>query len=154
MKVFEFRRDLQAAPTHELAFVLPNGLRIPAHAHITEVGRTDRQFLDCGGTVRRVSTCTLQAWVADDIEHRLLPGSLVTILGKAATILGTEALDVEVEFENGFISQFPVVSSRILDGVLEFQLGVKHTDCLAKEICLPAESPTQSGCCTPGGGCC
>jgi Family of unknown function (DUF6428) len=149
MKVSEFRDHLTKAPEGELCFILPDGGRIPVHAHITEVGRTDRRFLDCGGTIRSVSSCTLQAWVAEDTEHRLLPGSLITILGKAAPVLETDDLEVEIEYEDGFLSQFPVVEANQAEGLLLFRLGTKHTDCLAKEICLP-----QAGSCCATEGCC
>ena len=155
MKVSEFRRHLQTAASHELHFVLPDGGRIPAHAHITEVGRTDRRFLDCGGTLRSVSSCTLQAWVAEDIEHRLLPVKLEAILGKAEPLLSIDALEVEIEYEDGFLSQFPVLGANTVEGILEFHLGTKHTDCLAKELCVPAGSGDGSeSCCQVGGGCC
>ncbi len=36
--------------------------------------------------------------------------------------------------------------------------GFEHTDCMAKDLCLPDFSlpsiPGQQGCCTPGSGCC
>ena len=38
-----------------------------------------------------------------------------------------------------------------LDTIL-FTLGTKHTDCLAKEICLP--NPQESSSCCSGTGCC
>lgn len=152
MKVSEFRQHLQNAPDHELCFVLPDGGRIPVHAHITEVGRTDRRFLDCGGTTRHIASCTLQTWTADDVDHRLLPGSLVTILNKAAKVLETDDLDVEIEYEDGILSQFPVLSSESDSQTLYFKLGLKHTDCLAKEICLPAAT-TSDACCSTGGCC-
>ena len=153
MTVSEFRRALQSAANHELRFVLPDGGLIPVHAHITEVGRTDRRFLDCGGTLRQTAACTLQAWVAEDVEHRLLPGSLVSILEKAAPILGTDGLDVEIEFEDGLLSQFPVLEVTVQDGAIAFRLGTKHTDCLAKELCLPAGAPDEEACCGSGGCC-
>ncbi len=153
MKVSEFRRHLQATPDHELCFVLPDGGRIPLHAHITEVGRTDRRFLDCGGMLRHVTSCTLQAWVAGDVEHRLAPGALAAILGKAAPVLGTDDLEVEIEYEDGFLSQFPVLAAEVGEGTLQLHLGLKHTDCLAKEVCLPAGAEKGEGCCA-GGGCC
>jgi hypothetical protein len=126
---------------------------VPAHFHITEVGRTDRRFIDCGGQIRQVAACTLQAWVADDFDHRLSPSSLATILEKAAPVLGTDELDVEIEYEDGFLSQFPVLETYTEGNALFFNLGTKHTDCLAKDICLPAAAGRDS-CCTPGGGCC
>src|SRR5262245_20532648 len=147
MNITEFRRHLQAAPTHELCFVLPDGGRIPVHAHITEVGRTDRRFLDCGGTLRQTSNCTLQAWVADDTDHRLTPESLASIISKAAAILETDALDVEIEYEDGLISQFPVIVAETAGRRLIFHLGAKHTDCLAKDVCLPANASSESSCC-------
>lgn len=149
MNVSEFREQLNAAPQHLLRFILPDGGLIPVHAHITEVGRTDRRFIDCGGTVRSVSSCTLQAWVADDVDHRLSPGGLSSILGKAQPVLGTDELDVEIEYEDCVISQFPVLRAEARDGYLNFYLGLKHTDCLAKELCLPggqAEEAAGCGC--------
>jgi hypothetical protein len=153
LKTSEFRQFLRAASQHELRFILPDGKTIAAHAHITEVGHTTRRFLDCGGTLRNVSSCTLQTWVAEDFDHRLLPGSLETILGKADLVLHTDELDVEVEHEHGLLSQFPIVRSDTKDGLLHFYLGTKHTDCLAKEICMPAEE-NEEACCSTGGGCC
>lgn len=146
MKVSEFHATLAAAPQSELRFLLPDGGFIDAHAHITEVGRTDRRFLDCGGTVRTTASCTLQAWVADDVEHRLLPGTLAAILQKAGPILGTDDLDVEIEYEDGLLSQFPVLAATAADGRLIFHLGMKHTDCLAKDICLPAATEDNASC--------
>ena len=146
MKLSDFKASLQSSPTHPLRFVLPDGDVIAAHAHITEVGRIDKTFIDCGGTVRKVSTCSLQAWVADDTDHRLEPGQLAMILDKASPILSGEDLDVEIEYEDCQISQFPVESVAATDGGLEFHLGTKHTDCLAKDVCLPGGSG-ECGCC-------
>ena len=152
MNTAELTALLAAFGEKPVSFVLPDGGRVPAHAHITEVGRIDREFLDCGGVLRRTSFCCLQAWVADDTDHRLSAGKLVTIIGRALEPLGLAALPVEVEYEDGLISQFPVVSVSAGDAVV-LHLGTKHTDCLAKEICLPAPGATE-GCCKPDSGCC
>jgi len=61
-------------------------------------------------------------------------------------------LPVEIEYEDGFISQFPVVSIGAGDAV-DVHLGTKHTDCLAKDVCLPSATPTSERC-SPGSGCC
>jgi hypothetical protein len=151
MKLTEFNAELQKHPEHQLTFILPDGGRIPAHAHITEAGRLDKRFIDCGGTVRHLSWCSLQAWVADDLDHRLAPGKLARVLDLAAPLISGDDLDVEIEYEDGFISQFPVVESGVQDGHLIFQLGVKHTDCLAKETCTPKN--VEAACCS-GPGCC
>jgi len=152
MNTAELTALLAAFGEKPVSFVLPDGGRIPAHAHITEVGRIDREFLDCGGVLRRTSFCCLQAWVADDTDHRLSAGKLVTIIGRALEPLGLAALPVEVECEDGLISQFPVVSVSAGDAVV-LHLGTKHTDCLAKEICLPVPGAAE-GCCKPDSGCC
>jgi hypothetical protein len=149
MNLHAFLISLESHPTLELRFQLPDGGRIPAHAHITEVGRLDRTFLDCGGTQRQHSCCLLQTWIADDIEHRLSAGKLAGILQRAAPILGDQELPVDVEYEDGVTAQFRITASRIEEGTRVFELANKPTDCLAKEICLP----TPSGC-QPGSGCC
>jgi hypothetical protein len=148
MKLSAFKTHLQNHPNHELAFILPDGDRVPAHAHITEAGRVDKHFIDCGGTVRRVSSCSLQAWTAADIEHRLAPGKLAGVLDLAGPLFRGDDLDVEVEYENGLISQFPVIESSADELAIYFHLGSKHTDCLAKETCLPESAGCGSqGCC-------
>lgn len=148
MKTSEFKTHLERHSAHELRFVLPDGDVIPAHAHITEAGRVDKTFIDCGGTIRTISNCTLQAWVADDVEHRLPPGKLAGVLDIAAPIFRDEDLDIEVEYEDCAISQFPVLDVSVSDSTLSFQLGSKHTDCLAKEVCLPKSGGSAgSGCC-------
>ena len=35
-----------------IQLMLPNGSLVPAHFHITEVGRVHKDFIDCGGTIR------------------------------------------------------------------------------------------------------
>ncbi len=156
MKVSEFKRHLEADPAAELRFVLPDADLIPAHAHVTEVGRIDKTFLDCGSTVRRVSTCNLQAWVADDVDHRLRPGKLAGVIGFADELFDGEDLEVEVEYEDCNLSQFPVVGAVSEDGVLTFRLASKHADCLAKDVCLPGGgggSGAEAGECCASGNC-
>lgn len=152
MNLSEFKSHLQRSPQHELRFVLPDGGMIEPHAHITEVGRIEKTFIDCGGTIRRAAHCSLQAWVADDTEHRLEPSRLASIIDKAAPILGEEDLGVEIEYQDGLISQFPVVAAEVFDGALLFHLTTKNTDCLAKDVCMPA-TDGMAQCCS-GSGCC
>lgn len=152
MKTSAFLTHLNTHPEKELRFLLPDGGFIPFHAHITEAGRMDKTFLDCGGTLRRTSACLLQAWVADDTDHRITAGKLAAILDLAAPLLGSDDLDVEVEYQEEWISQFPVLDAAVADGTLTFPLGLKHTDCLAKDLCLPSAKEEES--CCSGGGCC
>lgn len=152
MKTSDFKTHLSVHPEKELRFLLPDGGFVPFHAHITEAGRVDKTFLDCGGTLRRTSTCLLQAWVADDTDHRIPAGKLATILDLAAPLLEPDDLDVEVEYQEEWISQFPVIDAVVSGEALIFQLGLKHTDCLAKDLCLPPARDAES--CCGGGGCC
>jgi hypothetical protein len=145
MKLSEFRAHLVSNPSLELTFHLPDGDRVPAHAHITEAGRVDKSFIDCGGTVRSTATCSLQAWVADDTEHRITPAKLAGILNLAEPLFRGDDLDVEVEYEDCAITQFPVLNASTTESALVFHLGSKHTDCLAKELCTP-QVPGTSGC--------
>lgn len=92
MRVSELSKTLTHAPEASIRFRLPNGDLTPAHAHVTEVARIIKSFIDCGGTFREDSMCRLQTWVANDFDHRLTAGKLLRILEKAASILGDEDL--------------------------------------------------------------
>ncbi len=140
MKLSEFKARLARHPDLNLRFHLPNNQMIPAHAHVTEVARIDKRFVDCGGTLRSDAFCRLQTWVADDTLHRLKAGKLLGILQTAAVILQTEDLDVDIEHEVGFISQFPLDTLDASDGELVLRLGERHTACLAEDRCKPPQS--------------
>src|SRR6476620_7681013 len=93
--------------------MLPDGSFVPAHFHVTEVGRVQKDFIDCGGTVRSSTACVLQVWVADDTDHRLDATKLAGILRLAAPVLKAADLPVEVEYEDGRVSQFPVAAAEV-----------------------------------------
>ncbi len=141
MKLNELQSILARHPSAELRFHLPNGESAPAHSHVTEVARVDKRFIDCGGTLRKEFFCRLQVWSANDAQHRLTAGKLAKIFTKAESVLQTDALDVDVEYEVGFISQFPLERLEVLANTIVFQLGVRHTACLAEDKCgiAPAE---------------
>jgi Family of unknown function (DUF6428) len=150
MKISEFVSLLDLYSEAELQFLMPEG-RIAAHSHVTEVGRIERLFIDCGGKPRRVANCNVQMWEYTDTEHRLTPGRLSGIFDKAAPMFGGDDLPVEIEFEHGVISQYPVKSGAFADGKITFELELKHTACLALELCAPADD--ESSCCGSSGCC-
>ena len=154
MKLNDLKDYLLKSPDHALRFVLPDGGLIEAHAHITEVGRVEKSFIDCGGTVRRTVHCSLQSWVADDVDHRLTPGRLAAIIDLAAPVLQGEDLDVEIEYQDGLISQYPVEGASVSDDSLFFHLTTKNTDCLAKERCGLPTVQDPNAACASGIGCC
>jgi hypothetical protein len=144
MKLSEFKKVLAQSPGKHLRFILPTGTKIPPQAHVTEVARIDKRFIDCGGTFRTESVCRLQTWFSDDTDHRLGTGKLFAILEKSASFLETEELEVDVEYEAPFISQFPILAVEAGADAVLVRLGTAHTACLAEDKCLPPASKAQS----------
>jgi hypothetical protein len=142
MKVAEFRAVLAAHPDAKMHWMLPDRSFVPEHYHITEVGRVQKDFIDCGGTIRSLASCLLQIWVADDTDHRLETTKLAKIMEVAGPVLASDELPVEVEYEAGTISQYPVAGVEVTPAGLLFYLSTKHTACLAPEKC-----GVDGGCC-------
>ena len=162
MNLTDLQARLQARPELNVTITLPDGGHVPAHYHITEVGHVAKRFIDCGGTVRTSETCVLQTYIGSpqDDGHRLTAGKLAHILNLAQPLLSSEELPVEVEYEGGVISQFPLAGVAVTGGNLVLRLGLKHTDCLAKDRCGISEAAgvaEETGrCCAgtvAGGGC-
>jgi len=143
MNVTEFHNLLAAHPGEKMHFMLPDKSFVPAHFHITEVGRVQKDFIDCGGTVRSATTCLLQVWVAHDVDHRLETTKLAKIIEIAQPLLGSDQLPVEIEYEGEAISQYPLGGAESTPSGLLFYLGSKHTACLAPEKC----GVGGTGCC-------
>ena len=137
MQISEFKKTLSKNTCRNIRFILPTGTKAPPHAHVTEVALMEKKFIDCGGTFRTDSLCRLQTWFADDTDHRLTAGKLLAILDKSASFLGADDLEVDVEHEAPFVSQFPIEKVEVDGGALNIRLGVKHTACLAEDRCLP-----------------
>ena len=158
MNLSNFRQALARDPNAALHVMLPDGDFVPAHFHITEIGRVNKHFVDCGGTERESTTCVVQAWVAADTDHRLTAGKLAKIVELAAPILKDDDMPVEIEYEAGVISQYPLGGVEVTPAGLLLMLGSKHTDCLAPDRCgipvlataasvKPKGSCGTSGCC-------
>ena len=160
MTLTELRTALSGDPEQMLRLRLPGGDAVPVSFHITEVGQVTKNFIDCGGTRRTTSVCQLQAWVGPDEDHRVQAGKLLGILGKGSSLFTSEDIPVEIEYEHGLISQYPVTGVTMEDGRLVLSLTNKHTDCLAREICTPlhlvpamfaSAFAKPAPCCGPGG---
>ncbi len=144
--VRDLLRVLDANPAARMHWMLPDGAFVPAHYHITEVGKVRKDFVDCGGTVRSTTSCLLQVWVAHDVDHRLETTKLAAILRIAAPLLSSDELPVEVEYEEGLISQYPLGGAEVTPSGILFHLGTKHTACLAPDRCGVGDG---GGCCEP-----
>ena len=148
MTVSTLRSVLAAAADLPITVIWPDGEPIEAHFHVTEVGRVQRDFVDCGGTVRQMVTCLLQSWVGDDHDHRITGGKLLKAFVHAEPILRGEDLPVEFEYDACNVVQSKVLSAIAEPGRLVIRLGKKQTDCLAKELCVPPRRGTATaGCC-------
>ena len=144
---------LNKADGKNVRFELPTATLLSPHVHVTEVARIDKKFVDCGGTLRTDSSCRLQVHQADDTEHRITAAKFAQILAKGAGVLGSLGLPVEVETEAPYLSVFPVIATRLEDKQIVLSLGIRHTACLAEDVCFPANLQNKSAC-TPGSGCC
>lgn len=150
MTLDSFLAVLSDNPASALHLMLPGGGFVPAHFYVTEVGRVQKDFIDCGGTVRSATACVLQVWVADDTAHRLSTTKLLGVLRLAAPVLKATDLPVEVEYEDGQVSQFPVSAAEVTPSGLLLHLGTKHTACLAPDRC-GVDAAVPSCCASPGG---
>lgn len=138
----------------EVTFVLPNGTHVPPHFHVTEVGKSSKHYVDCGGTVREEEFATFQLWSANDYDHRIRPEKILDIIGVAEETLGLGNLEVEVEYQSDTIGRYGLASQ---NG--HFLLTPTQTDCLAKDKCgIPEEEESipvsSSSGCEPSSGCC
>jgi hypothetical protein len=146
MQLSELKKSLAKNTSRNIRFILPTGTKIPPHAHVTEVARIDKRYIDCGGTHRTDTVCRLQTWFQDDTDHRLTAGKLSAILEKSASFFDKEDPEVDVEHEAPFISHFPIEKIETDGDTLMVHLGVKHTACLAEDRCIPPNlyKPYQS----------
>lgn len=152
MRISELKQAL--AGLTAVNFRLPDGAYLPSHFHVTEVGLVTKHFIDCGGVERHDTVANFQLWEAGDYDHRLAPQRFLRILQLSERILGSEDLDIEVEYQQATIGKFGLA----FDGT-DFLLTPKQTACLAPEACgVPSASlalpQLQLAGCTPGGGCC
>ncbi|MFM7929662.1 MAG: DUF6428 family protein [Pirellula sp.] len=110
MELIQLLDILKNHPDRSMRIVLPTGTSIPAHFHVTEVGHIQKRFVDCGGTLRSSASCLLQIWVANDLDHRLDSTKLSKIIEKGLGLFDNQHISVEIEYEQGVLSQYPLQS--------------------------------------------
>ncbi len=157
MKLDEFKSLLRREQGKHFRLQLPNGSPVPVSFHVTEVGRVQKNFIDCGGVTREFVTCQLQVWVGEDYSHRIETEKAAKILDKARPLLPDESVPVEIEYEDDVISQYTIEGHESRADSVVLKLASKHTDCLAKEWCgVPvaagSDEEQKAPCCVPG--CC
>lgn len=147
MTVEELHHLLTRKGASAIEWQLPSGELIPGHYHVTEVGRVDKAFIDCGGTRRNSTACALQIWTADDFDHQLKADKLAGILKLSEPVLGSFLLPVEVEYGAEVASQYIVSDYDVTDDALRFILTGKRTQCLAWDRCGADGCSTEKACC-------
>ncbi len=137
MKLSQIKQALKRLDT--IGFQLPNRELVPGHFHVTEVGKINKHFIDCGGTLRNEEVVNFQLWDADDYDHRLHPEKLIHIIELSEKVLELGDLEIEVEYQGETIGKFGID----FDGKY-FLLTTKQTDCLAREKCeIPAKKQRE-----------
>ncbi|SIQ22402.1 hypothetical protein SAMN05880574_10829 [Chryseobacterium sp. RU37D] len=157
MKLSEIKSIL---PTLDnVVFEVENGKFVPEHFHVTEIGMVTKNFIDCGGIIRKEEKVNFQLWNANDFEHRLKPSKLLHIIQLSEEKLEIGDFEIEVEYQDNTIGKYDLEFSGE-----HFILKNKLTACLAQDSCgippqkqklsLNESSKSQENCCTPNSGCC
>lgn len=153
MKLHEFKALLKNEGGKHFRIRLPDGSPVPHSFHVTEVGKVQKTFIDCGGTLRESVVCQLQIWVGEDVDHRIESRKAAAILEKTRPFLPDESVPVELEYEDRVISQYTIEEVAINPSSVTLKLAHKHTQCLAPELCVVRpKTPESNGCSTSG--CC
>lgn len=149
MILSELKSHLQNTDTER--FRLKNGEQVPAHFHVTQVGKSTKHYMDCGGTVRHEEKVVLQLWSSIDVLHRLQGDKLHNIINLATDKLDLADVEVEIEYQSSTVGRYGLEWT---DDT--FILAPTATDCLAKEECglPPVIGKIKNLACTPGGRCC
>lgn len=158
MKLSELEKELKELDS--ITILKPNGGFVPKHFHVTEIGLIEKKYIDCGGTVREERKIGFQLWEADDLDHRLTPEKLKSIIELSKETLNLPDEEIEVEYQGETIGKYGFD----FDGYY-FHLRSTLTDCLAPDKCGVPEvkkkvslrelsaNNSKSGC-APGSGCC
>lgn len=155
MRLHELKSLLSAEGHKHFRLQLPDGSPVPMSFHVTEIGRVQKTFIDCGGTMRENIACQLQVWVGEDVDHRIEARKASAILEKAKAFLPDETIPVEIEYEDKVISQYTIESHESSVDSVILRLAHKHTECLAPELCkVPVSGRSQAASCCGPSACC
>ena len=143
----------QADSNLNVSIYTPSGLGVPSHFHITEIGRTTKNFVDCGGTKRTESNTSFQVWVANDVDHRVTVGKLVKIIESGIGLVD-ENDQIVFEYDNSHtINLYGIQKIQRLESAFNIFLSQMRTNCLAPDKCKVKPEQMPKKCCA-GKGCC
>ena len=160
MKLSEVKLVLKKMNT--IGFQLANGDLVPSHFHVTEVGKITKNFIDCGGVVRKEEVANFQLWNANDYDHRLHPEKLLNIIELSEKVLKIDDLEIEVEYQSETNSSETIGKFGLDFNGTNFLLTPKQTNCLAQDQCGIPEGKQKvtlselnsESCCAPDSNCC
>jgi hypothetical protein len=156
MKLSELKKAIPFL--EQINFYLPDGSSVPAHFHVTEIGKVRKDYIDCGGTIRSEEVVSMQLWQSIDFHHRLKPDKLLQIIQLTEDKLQIGDHEIEVEYQADTIGKYAL---QFKEGKLV--LSNKQTACLASDACgitdkvkvkLGDLKKATVSCCEPGSGCC
>jgi|SRR5262245_24512171 len=133
MKLHDIKGILRKYPDTLPRFVLPDGSYIPSHSHVTEVGYSIRNYIDCGGLTGKEEAAVLQTHVGSDTEHRLKSERFAKILELSQNVLPNDRLETEIEYDCCVTSQYPIDDVRRSGEHLDIILSKKKTQCRVRE---------------------
>jgi hypothetical protein len=146
----QFIDILSKSPQSPIKFYLPNGNKIPAHFHLTDVGSVFRHFIDCGAQVRDESYVQIQVWLGKDTEHRLNGETILKILSHSDVVLNKlsdlQSADVIIEYKDVLTSQYPIADIEQTDHAVKIYLKPSETQCLAAIRHEQAKTGSESCC--------
>ena len=161
MKTLEFLELLEANKSKSLLFEYTPGKLVGANYHITEVKNISIDSVDCGAGTDSWNETVIQLWESPSEIGKtefMTAFKASGILNKVDRMRSMDK-DAELKFEYSndhfhtaqlFVNDFSFTHENLI-----INLGVKKTDCKAKETCgVPIEVESEGGCCAPGSGCC
>lgn len=150
LTIQDLLRDLNKADKNaRVSIFLPSGTSIACHFHVTEIGKTVKKFVDCGGVKRELSNTTFQVWVANDYEHKLTVERFLQIIEAGKDLVDDED-GIVFEYDNNTINLYSVNSVQVLEHFFYIYLGNVKANCLAPDKC----GIKQENSCCGSKGCC
>lgn len=125
---------------------------VPSHFHITEIGKTTKSFLDCGGVKRQSEVCTLQTYTDVDFDHRISTDKFLAILEMAKDLDINDDTEVEIEIQSETVAIYALGETIETNNELLFTTKRKKTACLSPDKC-GLDNPVSQSCCG-GTQCC
>ncbi|NND88130.1 MAG: hypothetical protein HKM28_02660 [Flavobacteriaceae bacterium] len=165
MKTKEFFQLLNQYKDTSLLFEYAPNQLVGTNYHITEVKHVSIDSVDCGSQTDAWNETIIQLWEspadlgAEDYMSTFKALGILNKVGKMKAY-DTES-EVKFEYSNALFhtSQLHVNDYSLRGKNLIVHLGVRATDCKAKEACGVPETASvneveTASCCSPESGCC